>query len=57
MLRIVKGRVLPEEVAALAVVLLARTAAPVQAASLRRPAAWRRPERAQRFMAPHSWQR
>jgi len=52
---VVNGACDDEELAALTVVLLARTAV-APPASVRRPALWRRLESQSRFRPPHSWQ-
>jgi hypothetical protein len=59
LVRVEKGHAAPEELAALAAILLARAAAgPADDAVLpaRSVAGWRRLERARGFRAPHSWQ-
>jgi hypothetical protein len=57
LLRVEKGHAEPEELAAITAVLLARAAArPAQPAYTRRtPVGWRRLERENGFVAPHSW--
>lgn len=56
-LRVEKGHAEPEELAAIAVLLLARSAAPAPTAprNARSRAGWRRLEREPGFRAPHSW--
>ncbi|WP_331765277.1 acyl-CoA carboxylase subunit epsilon (plasmid) [Streptomyces sp. NBC_01384] len=57
-IRVVKGAPTEEELAALAVVLLARSAAqePVQPGLPHRPSArWRRPDRVHGHRVPRSW--
>ncbi|MER6446537.1 hypothetical protein DEJ51_22760 [Streptomyces venezuelae] len=58
LLKVVKGDVAPEELAAITAVLLARAATvPAQPSlrALRSRAGWRRLERTPGFRAPHSW--
>ncbi|MCX4673480.1 acyl-CoA carboxylase subunit epsilon [Streptomyces sp. NBC_01381] len=57
LLRVEKGHAEPEELAAIALILMARAAAPGPTAA-HRPrsrAGWRRLERERGFRAPHSW--
>ncbi|GGV73310.1 acyl-CoA carboxylase subunit epsilon [Streptomyces longisporoflavus] len=56
-LRVEKGHAEPEELAAIAVILLARAGAPAPTAprGARSRAGWRRLEREPGFRAPHSW--
>lgn len=59
LVRVEKGHVDPEELAALTALLLVRAAAgesDVPARPLRSTAKWRRLERTPGFRAPHSWQ-
>ncbi|WP_225846432.1 acyl-CoA carboxylase epsilon subunit [Streptomyces sp. HPF1205] len=60
LVRVEKGHAEPEEVAALAAILLARAAAEPagghRGTPARSVAGWRRLERARGFRAPHSWQ-
>jgi Acyl-CoA carboxylase epsilon subunit len=58
LLRVVKGTPSAEELAALAVVLLARAAHPGQSAGRRYPARarWHRPERMTGFIGARTWQ-
>ncbi|MFI6004918.1 acyl-CoA carboxylase epsilon subunit [Streptomyces sp. NPDC051366] len=56
LLRVEKGRADPEELAAVAVVLLAWATRPPAPPPVRRTVGWRRLERTQCFRAPHSWQ-
>ncbi|MEV8321490.1 acyl-CoA carboxylase subunit epsilon [Streptomyces sp. NPDC059900] len=57
MLRVERGHAEPEELAAIAVILLARAAAPgpTQSRRTQSRAGWRRLEREPGFRAPHSW--
>lgn len=59
LVRVEKGQVAPEELAAITAILLARAAAggaDAPAAPSRSVAGWRRLERTPGFRAPHSWQ-
>ncbi|WUH90711.1 acyl-CoA carboxylase subunit epsilon [Streptomyces sp. NBC_00433] len=59
LVRVEKGHVAPEELAAITAILLARAAAGTDSAPglpLRSTAAWRRLERTPGFRPPHSWQ-
>jgi hypothetical protein len=61
-IRVEKGLMEPDELAALTAVLLARAAGSVagrddDARRLRSPARWSRPERVAMFASPRSWQR
>lgn len=59
LLRVEKGNAAPEELAAIAAILLARAAAAPEetaVATVRPQAGWRRLERTPGFRAPHSWQ-
>lgn len=56
MIQVEKGNPDAEELAALTVVLLALARETDSAELEPNPAAWRRPERAHGFCAPHSWQ-
>ncbi|WP_031523208.1 acyl-CoA carboxylase subunit epsilon [Streptomyces sp. NRRL F-5123] len=59
LVRVEKGHVAPEELAAITAILLARAAAGGDAAPgrpARSTAGWRRLERTPGFRAPHSWQ-
>ncbi|AJE82078.1 MULTISPECIES: acyl-CoA carboxylase epsilon subunit [Streptomyces] len=60
LLRVEKGHAEPEEVAALAAILLARASSFAEPAAPahrgRNKAGWRRLERTPGFRAPHSWQ-
>ncbi|MBT2477894.1 acyl-CoA carboxylase epsilon subunit [Streptomyces sp. ISL-94] len=59
LLRVEKGNAAPEELAAIAAILLARAAAApadTSAPTIRSQAGWRRLERTPGFRAPHSWQ-
>jgi hypothetical protein len=62
LVRVERGHAAPEELAALATVLLARAASggghhAAQPRRHRSAARWRRLERTPGFRAPHSWQR
>ena len=57
-IRVEKGHAEPEEVAAIAAILMARAAAPQTAAPAHRGrprAGWRRREREPGYRAPHRW--
>ncbi|MFI0897833.1 acyl-CoA carboxylase subunit epsilon [Streptomyces sp. NPDC020983] len=59
LVRVEKGHVAPEELAAITAILLARAAAGgdgAPARPARSTAGWRRLERTPGFRAPHSWQ-
>ncbi|WP_327412628.1 acyl-CoA carboxylase subunit epsilon [Streptomyces sp. NBC_01233] len=57
LLKIEKGNVEPEELAAITAILLARAAATPEETAVPAPrqAGWRRLERTPGFRAPHSW--
>jgi hypothetical protein len=59
LVRVEKGHVAPEELAAITAILLARAAAGSDSSTdspVRSTAKWRRLERTPGFRAPHSWQ-
>jgi len=58
LVRVVRGHLSDDELAALTAVLLARATDPGQAgSSTSQPPNWQRPERTGAYRTPHSWRR